>query len=156
MDFKFILVCFVDISRCLCYFIGVSTWKCFYFEKNKAIMFASIVSAIMNVILNGIFIKKYGFVAAGYTTLICYFLYSVFHYYFMKKICKEENIPCVYKGWAFWICEIVFVALCLGCNMIYNYPRVRYLITLGLCMIVLGMGYNIIKNPEIIKKLKKL
>lgn len=128
----------------------------FYFEKNKAIMFASIVSAIMNVILNGIFIKKYGFVAAGYTTLICYFLYSVFHYYFMKKICKEENIPCVYKGWAFWICAIVFVALCLGCNMIYNYPRVRYLITLGLCMIVLGMGYNIIKNPEIIKKLKKL
>ena len=33
-----------------------------------------------NVVLNFIFIRIFGYVAAGYTTLACYILYSVGHY----------------------------------------------------------------------------
>lgn len=32
----------------------------------------------------------YPYYAAGYTTLICYIVFSLYHYYFMRKICKKE------------------------------------------------------------------
>lgn len=62
----------------------------FYFEKTKIISFASMGGAILNIILNYIFIKKFGYYAAGYTTLVCYLIYAALHCYFMRKICKEH------------------------------------------------------------------
>lgn len=41
----------------------------FYYEKTKEIMVASLTAALSNIILNYIFIKIFGYVAAGYTTL---------------------------------------------------------------------------------------
>ena len=61
----------------------------FYYEKTAFIMIASIIGAIMNVVLNYIFIPIYGFLAAGYTTLFCYMLYAIGHYLFMDRICKK-------------------------------------------------------------------
>ena len=62
----------------------------FYYEKTNLIMIASITGAVLNVMLNYIFIKIYGYYAAAYTTLICYIIYSVSHYIFMTKICKDK------------------------------------------------------------------
>ena len=61
----------------------------FYFEKTKFIMAASIVAAILNIILNYIFIKIFGYYAAGYTTLFCYIIYTVGHYCFMRRVCRR-------------------------------------------------------------------
>lgn len=62
----------------------------FYYEKTNYIMTATAASAILNVVLNYICIKLFGYQAAGYTTLICYFFYAIFHYWFMRKVCKEK------------------------------------------------------------------
>ena len=62
----------------------------FYFEKTKFVMVATTASAALNVLLNYICINKFGYMAAGYTTLACYILYATFHYIFMRKICKEK------------------------------------------------------------------
>ena len=52
----------------------------FYYEQTTKIMYASVVTAGLNIILNAIFIKLFGFIAAGYTTLACYvFLLSLIH-----------------------------------------------------------------------------
>lgn len=61
----------------------------FYYEKTGFIMLASIIGAILNVVLNYIFIPLFGFLAAGYTTLFCYMLYAIGHYMFMKKISSD-------------------------------------------------------------------
>lgn len=61
----------------------------FYYEKTGFIMAASIIGAILNVVLNGIFIQWFGYRAAGYTTLVCYIIYDIGHYFFMKKVCDE-------------------------------------------------------------------
>ena len=61
----------------------------FYYEKTGFIMLASIIGAILNVVLNYIFIPLFGFLAAGYTTLFCYMLYAIGHYFFMKKISND-------------------------------------------------------------------
>ena len=43
-------------------------------------------AAILNIILNYVFIKKFGYIAAAYTTLATYFLYFIFHCFLAKKI----------------------------------------------------------------------
>lgn len=49
----------------------------FYYEENYFIMVASMICAVLNIILNYVFIKQYGYLAAGFTTLACYAFYSI-------------------------------------------------------------------------------
>ncbi len=62
----------------------------FYYEKPVYVSVATFIGAGLNVLLNYIFIQKFGYVAAGYTTLVCYFAFAVAHYIFMRIICKKE------------------------------------------------------------------
>ena len=62
----------------------------FYFEKTKYIMLATGMAAALNIALNYVFIRIFGYYAAAYTTLVCYALYTSFHYIFMRKICREH------------------------------------------------------------------
>ena len=63
----------------------------FYFEDSKLTAIASCGAAILNIILNIIFIPQYGYLAAGYTTLVSYLLFGFSHYFFMKLICKKNK-----------------------------------------------------------------
>ena len=62
----------------------------FYYEKTKLIATATSAGAFFNIILNYIFIRIFGYYAAGYTTLVCYMIYAAFHMYFMRQICREQ------------------------------------------------------------------
>ena len=62
----------------------------FYYEKTKSIMVASLIASLANVVLNYFFIKAFGYIAAGYTTLICYAIYAAAHYIFMARICRKN------------------------------------------------------------------
>lgn len=61
----------------------------FYYEKTGYISAATMVGAVLNILLNYVFIRLFGYYAAGYTTLFCYILYAVFHYWFMTRVCRE-------------------------------------------------------------------
>lgn len=61
----------------------------FYFEKTKLIAVTTMAGALINIITNYIFIKLTGYQAAAYTTLLCYMLYSIFHYAAMTYVCKH-------------------------------------------------------------------
>lgn len=62
----------------------------FYFEKRMWTTAGTALSAALNIILNLIFIRLCGYQAAGYTTLACYSVNSLMHYYFMRKVCREH------------------------------------------------------------------
>lgn len=47
---------------------------------------ATMIAAGLNVVLNLIFIPKYGYVAAAYTTLACYIIYYIIHIFFSRRI----------------------------------------------------------------------
>ena len=64
----------------------------FYFEENKFVAMASIAGAIANIILNYFCINWFGYVAAGYTSLACFILFSFGHYVFMNKVI-EKHMP---------------------------------------------------------------
>lgn len=63
----------------------------FYYEENRYVTVASVVSAVLNIILNWIFIHIYGYLAAAYTTLFCYFCCALAHYFFMKITLKKHQ-----------------------------------------------------------------
>lgn len=99
----------------------------FYFEKTRLIMVASVIGAALNVGLNYIFIRLYGYYAAAYTTLFCYIVYVVAHYCFMKKICRDylNNVE-VYSTKLLLLFYSTFITLGFLLMFTYNYPLVRY------------------------------
>ena len=64
----------------------------FYYEKKKDLVFASIGAAILNLVLNWIFIPRYGYVAAAYTTLVSYVVFAGSNYLAMKRILRSNQV----------------------------------------------------------------
>ena len=101
----------------------------YYYEETKYVAVASITAAALNVILNFVFIKKFGYLAAGYTTLASYILYALAHYLFMKVVSKKHA-----DGYGFFnnkiilIVSLIFVAISLAIIKLYNYAIIRYVI----------------------------
>lgn len=64
----------------------------FYYEEKGSLVFASLGSLFVNIILNWLLIPKYGFIVAGYTTWISYILFAYCNYCAMKKIFMKKNV----------------------------------------------------------------
>lgn len=130
----------------------------FYYEKTKFVMIASIVGAALNIGLNYLFINAYGYIAAAYTTLICYIVYCVCHYIFMIGVCKTCNegiIPYDLKK----IFGITIMFLCAGFLIMftYNFSIIRYIViaTMILCAIIFRKKImSVAKNLMALKKKK--
>lgn len=58
----------------------------FYYKKTVYVMIASSIAAILNIILNAIFIPVFGYQAAAYTTLVCYCIYAFMHACNLKRL----------------------------------------------------------------------
>lgn len=111
----------------------------FYYEKTRMIMIASIASAGLNILLNYIFIQKYGYFAAGYTTLFCYIAYAVFHYVFMRRICKTEmNNEVVYDPRRLMVISAVFLVIGFAFLFAYKNSLIRYIL-IGIILTVCFM-----------------
>ena len=116
----------------------------FYYEKTKYITAATLGGAVVNIILNYIFIGIYGYYAAGYTTLICYILYAVFHYLFMDKLVKKHHPDeKVYDLKVLLIITGLFSLAGFGLLATYSQPYVRYIMIL-LIILLLIINYRLI------------
>ena len=104
----------------------------YFYKKNSQIATYSVMAAILNIILNFIFIKKFGYYAAAYTTLISYFLLFMFHYYGMRKVEKRK----IYDLKYIFLLSVILLMLLLiiilsNCNFI-----LRYSILLVACVFI--------------------
>lgn len=61
-----------------------------YYKKTPYITVNTIIAAASNIVLNFIFIPRYGYIAAAYTTLASYFISFVLHTRYAKKL--EPNL----------------------------------------------------------------
>ncbi len=99
----------------------------FYFEKTRFIMVASILGAVANIVLNLLFIPIFGYIAAGYTTLICYIIYAVVHYLFMNRVCRQNlDGERPYNTRTLLLLAVGFMAVGFYFLFTYNFPIVRY------------------------------
>lgn len=141
----------ISVYFTFCY--GLFSTIQFYYGATWFVMVASVVGAVLNVILNAIFIPMFGFIAAGYTTLVCYFMFMVMHYIFMTIYTKREldGVEVYHNRFIFASC---FVLCILGgvCMMLYNGFVIRYLIIAIFAIVAFIMRKKII---GILKTLKK-
>lgn len=82
--------------------------------------------------------------AAGYTTLVCYILYALFHYCAMRKVCERE-LDGVYPYNTKILLGITTGFLALGFTflLMYNSLLLRYI------FILVGILIVIYKRKEI-------
>jgi len=116
----------------------------FYYEKTRFIMLASIIGAILNVVLNYIFIPLFGFLAAGYTTLFCYMLYAIGHYLFMRKISNDYlNGENPYNAKILVTITIVFIVIGFAFMATYKHFIMR------ISLLVISVAVLIIEREKL-------
>ena len=106
----------------------------YYYKKPKYVMFASVSATVLNIFLNYIFIRKYGYIAAGYTTITCYMMQAVLDYFAMRKVVKET----VYDMKQILIMSFCVIVVALLSNLLYDITWIRYAIvflTAFICLI---------------------
>lgn len=122
-----------------------------YFGENKIIMVASIFAALSNIVLNWIFIPIFGYFAAGYTTLICYFLNSVIHNYYYKRVClKNIQLNKLYNEKFIFMVSTIVVFSSISITFLYKYFIIRYLI------IIMILSISYLKREILINKMRSL
>lgn len=110
----------------------------FYYAEKKMLVFASVGAAVLNIILNYVLIPVFGFVAAGYTTLISYIVFAISNYYAMKRVLIKRNLPdnmYDYK-WLIFIFVTFMVSGFLGVAL-YSWIIPRILITILILVLVI-------------------
>lgn len=104
----------------------------FYHKKTNYVMMASIIISIINIILNFIFIPFFGYLAAGYTTLIGYLGMCIIHYYVVKKIEKNK----IYDIKFMIIISLSLILISFISLSLYDLTIIRYIIILMLFSIL--------------------
>lgn len=103
----------------------------FYYEKTKYISLATFGGAILNIVFNLLFIPRFGYVAAGYTTLTCYVVYVAAHYCFMKRILSDQEIgKRIYSIKVMMFIAGVFMIAGFLFSLTYEIWQLRYLLLL--------------------------
>ncbi len=128
----------------------------FYYEKTKFVMIASVFGASLNVMLNFIFVSRFGYIAAGYTTLVCFIFYSIFHYLFMKKVCDlccNGDYP--YETKRILMIAVPFIIIGFALLATYKYPVIRYGIVIVVLIFVIIMRKKIINVMRSMLMLRK-
>lgn len=103
----------------------------YYYKKPKYVMIGSITAMLLNIVLNYFFIKWYGYIAAGYTTLFCYFVQASIDHIAMRKVVGQK----VYNMKIIGLMSLSVIAVSLLSNFLYDYIIVRYVI-IGLIFVL--------------------
>lgn len=120
-----------------------------YHEKTRMMMVGSITCAVLNLILNYIFIKGYGYMAAAYTTLFCYLYLSVMHGLIARYITIQnqyQNKPYNQKG--IYIISISVLLISFVIPFLYHFYFVRYLLIAVICL------FAVIRRGDILRIFK--
>lgn len=118
----------------------------YYYKETKLVALASTISAVTNIILNYIFIKRFGFIAAAYTTVVCYLIFSFCHYVFMRRVSKKYmNGKRIYDMSKMTVMVGIFLVASIMVSFLYakNFMVVRYL------LIVIIATASVVKRNEI-------
>lgn len=111
---------------CACLFNCVSTFYInieFYNKKTGGISIATMVSAFLNVLMNYIFIRRFGYAAAAYTTWFSSAVTLFFHIYKIKR----QGMLRVFEN-RFFLLILMFFSIASEC-MVFLYDKyiIRYI-----------------------------
>lgn len=123
----------------------------FYYAERRYVLIGSMVAALLNVILNIIFIPMFGYYAAGYTTLFCYIIYGISHLWFSKRVVKKNGgTGNIYNEKIILQMSFLIISLAILQNVLYQHTFIRYII------VALIFVVAIIKRNSIVGILKSI
>lgn len=121
----------VAMSVLLLYYSNLFDCILFFYEEKFFLAVVSVIAAVINILLNYLFIPVFGFVAAAYTTLISYLVLAFMDYLYMVKVYRDHNInKNLYNIKGLVLVFLVFSGLGFLAMGLYEYPVIRYLIIL--------------------------
>lgn len=95
-----------------------------FYKQSGFATVATSIAALVNIFLNYIFIRLFGAVAAGYTTMISYALLAVLHYFNIKR----KHYDTAFDNKKFLIMSILVVAATCLISFTYSLSVVRYIV----------------------------
>lgn len=120
----------------------------YYYKKAKQIATASVIAAVLNLMLNYIFIKKFGYIAACYTTVTSYLVLVVINYLF----CIKAGVRKIYSL-RYITGSVIFVAVYAAAMMIMSDNiLVRYILLIVISGILLATQYK--KGIALVKSVR--
>lgn len=118
-----------------------------FYKQNRFAAIASLIAAVSNIILNWIFIKLIGAVAAGYTTMVCYALLALLHYINVKI---KGYSDCI-NNRLFLIISIIMIIVTLVITMLYSFTLIRYTVIVCSFIIMFFFKNRLLKIVKIVK-----
>ena len=92
-----------------------------FYKQTGFATVATTLAALLNIVLNYIFIKFFGAVAAGYTTMTCYALLALFHYVNVKRRGYSDII----NNKMFFILSMAVIVGSIIISLLYSYLPIR-------------------------------
>ena len=124
-----------------------------YYKETKYVMYPAIVAAILNLVLNFVFIKMFGYMAAAYTTLFSYIILAILQVIWSAKVSKENNndINNIYDNRRMLLLAIVTTVVSLMAIPLYSNTFVRYLF-IAIGIVVASIIVRRILKSEMLNK----
>lgn len=116
-----------------------------YYNEKRFVTLASCVGAVVNIVLNYVFIQIFGYIAAAYTTLFCYILFCVFHYLFMCRVLKKNKAENVYDIKSIVTISAILVVATFGILALYSNFYVRYGVMIVLLLALLANRKRVVE-----------
>lgn len=116
-----------------------------YLKKSSTIMVATVAAALINLLLNFVFIQAVGYHAAGYTTLICYILLAVFHSVNIHRLGYDK----VYNNRVIVLISVIVCGVIISISLLYSYTLIRY------CLIIVLFTLGIVYRKKILNIVKR-
>jgi O-antigen/teichoic acid export membrane protein len=137
----------ISISAFYIYLYNQFIYVEYYVGKTYFVSAATVVCAAINFLLNVICIRRMGYLAAAYTTLICYACYAVGHGFVMTFLCRNTlSVPGIYD-WRGMLGKALLVTFAgLAIMKLYPYMWLRFVLAFLTGIVTLLYGVYIIKK----------
>ena len=103
-----------------------------FYKKTALIALNSCIAAGINIVLNYIFIMRYGYIAAAYTTLAGYFILMILHYMATTYLLRKR----IYNDGYYFIILIITMAAGIGLCALYGTIVPRYALAAGVVIVL--------------------
>lgn len=126
----------------------------YYYQKTVNIAIATSFAAILNIILNFIFISLFGYYAAGYTTLVGYILLAILHYHFYRGIIRTtlNGINELYDEKVIVITAMFLLILMVIITLTYTNIILRYSLVVIILIFLYANRKRLMEIMQMIKK----
>ncbi len=105
-----------------------------HLKKTQFVPIGTMIAAVVNFILNAIFIPIYGYIAASYTTFVSYFVLMIVHYIYSKYVLNVRLYNDIFMFGSVGVTAIAMLLLVFSYNI--NIVRIIYIV-IGMTSFVL-------------------